>query len=142
MRERLESYRQMLGAQLRLLYREPEFLFWAFLFPVLLTVGLGIAFRERPPEPVVVGLVEGPGAEELARRLGSAPELRVERTSEAEGLQRLRRGRIALLLWPGAEPPRVRLDPTRPDATLARLQLAEVLTRTAAAAPPPAALAL
>ncbi|HJR34097.1 MAG TPA: hypothetical protein VJ817_04065, partial [Gemmatimonadales bacterium] len=28
--------------------REPEAIFWTFLFPVLMTAGLGIAFRSRP----------------------------------------------------------------------------------------------
>ena len=32
--------------------REPEALFWTFLFPVVLTLALGLAFRSRP-EPVL-----------------------------------------------------------------------------------------
>ena len=30
--------------------REPEAIFWAFAFPILLTAGLGIAFRNQPAE--------------------------------------------------------------------------------------------
>jgi hypothetical protein len=31
-------------------YREPEAVFWVFIFPILLAGGLGIAFRNRPAE--------------------------------------------------------------------------------------------
>ena len=30
--------------------REPEAIFWVFIFPLLLAAGLGLAFRNRPPE--------------------------------------------------------------------------------------------
>src|SRR5579872_6986999 len=30
--------------------REPEALFWVFIFPILLAAGLGIAFRNRPAD--------------------------------------------------------------------------------------------
>ena len=30
--------------------REPEALFWSFGFPILLAIGLGIAFRSKPPD--------------------------------------------------------------------------------------------
>jgi len=31
-------------------YREPGAMFWAFGFPVLLAVALGVAFRNKPPD--------------------------------------------------------------------------------------------
>src|ERR1700687_2135092 len=37
--------------------REPEAVFWTFVFPILLAAGLGIAFRQRGPEKVQVGVV-------------------------------------------------------------------------------------
>ena len=51
-------------ARFRLFFREPSALFWTFGFPVILAVALGIAFRNRPPEPVHVAVQAGPGAEE------------------------------------------------------------------------------
>ena len=30
------------------LWREPEVIFWVFVFPLLLALGLGIAFRDKP----------------------------------------------------------------------------------------------
>src|SRR5216117_2087162 len=40
-------------------YREPEAIFWVFIFPILLTAGLGIAFRSRAPERTRVAVVGG-----------------------------------------------------------------------------------
>src|SRR3982750_3658054 len=37
--------------------REPEAVFWTFIFPILLAAGLGIAFRQRGPDKVDVGVV-------------------------------------------------------------------------------------
>ena len=38
-------------ARVRELTREPEAVFWVFVFPILLAAILGLAFRSRPPEP-------------------------------------------------------------------------------------------
>ena len=38
---------QLTLVRYREFYREPEAIFWVFIFPVLLTAGLGIAFRGR-----------------------------------------------------------------------------------------------
>src|SRR5262249_42483936 len=45
-------------ARLREFTREPEALFWVYGFPILLTVCLGIAFRNQPVEKIVVDVVE------------------------------------------------------------------------------------
>ena len=50
-------------ARIRELTREPEALFWVFVFPILLTAILGLAFRSRPPEALPVAVVEGPLAD-------------------------------------------------------------------------------
>jgi hypothetical protein len=50
-------------ARIRELTREPEALFWVFVFPILLTAILGIAFRSRPPEALPVAVVQGPFAD-------------------------------------------------------------------------------
>src|SRR5688500_20151257 len=45
--------------------REPEAVFWVFAFPVIMTCALGIAFRSRGAEPVIAGVVEQAGADEV-----------------------------------------------------------------------------
>src|SRR5438445_5824127 len=52
---------QLFLARLREFYREPEVIFWVYGFPVLLAVGLGIAFRSKEPEPPAVDVREAPG---------------------------------------------------------------------------------
>ena len=41
---------QLTLVRVREFIREPEALFWTLLFPILLAGGLGVAFRDRPPE--------------------------------------------------------------------------------------------
>ena len=36
--------------------REPEAVFWTFIFPLLLASGLGLAFRSRPADVAKVGI--------------------------------------------------------------------------------------
>ena len=42
------SLYQLTLTRFLLIVREPEAIFWIFVFPILLAVGLGIAFRNRP----------------------------------------------------------------------------------------------
>ena len=101
--------------RLRLFFREPGAIFWTFGFPIVLALALGIAFRNRPPEPVFVA-VESIA---LQQQLASAPELRVELLEDAAARAALRTGRASLVVLPGA--PRTYLfDPTRPESRLAR----------------------
>jgi ABC-2 type transport system permease protein len=79
--------------------REPEALFWVFAFPILMAVVLGFAFRDRPPEPVPVGVVAGPSSDRIADALTRAGTVRVVPCRDAaEGMQGLRTGKIALLV--------------------------------------------
>ena len=61
----------MVLARVREFIREPEVLFWVYGFPILMTIGLGIAFRNRPVEQIVVAIVEGPYAAATAEALKS-----------------------------------------------------------------------
>ena len=47
---RWTGYARLLQMRMLELWREPEVIFWVFVFPLLLALGLGIAFREKPPE--------------------------------------------------------------------------------------------
>src|SRR5262245_34668488 len=53
---------QLVMARVREFIREPEVLFWVYGFPILMTIGLGVAFRNKPVEKVVVAIVESPYA--------------------------------------------------------------------------------
>jgi ABC-type multidrug transport system permease subunit len=117
--------------------REPEAVFWSFVFPILLALGLGIAFRNRPPETVKVGVAgAGAAADSLALALRGAPGLLAERVgADDDGARALRVGRVALVVTPrggswrgGVE---YRFDPTRPDARTARQLVDDALQRAA-----------
>ena len=111
--------------------REPEAVFWVFAFPIIMAVVLGFAFREKGPEKVPVGLVGANGAGPLAGRPLHSPALRTTDFATLEGgLQALRTGKIALLVE-NREPLLYHLDPTRPDARLARLEVDDAIQRAA-----------
>ncbi len=52
---------QLTRVRYREFFREPEAVFWVFVFPILLAAGLGIAFRNRAPERTIIGVVATPG---------------------------------------------------------------------------------
>ena len=56
------------------LWREPEVIFWVFVFPLLLALGLGIAFRDKPADVTPVAVVEGPKAQQVIDLLQRSPE--------------------------------------------------------------------
>jgi ABC-2 type transport system permease protein len=138
---RLHPLVELTRARLLEFWRDPSALFWVFVFPVLLAVGLGLAFRNQAPEAARVGLV-GPGAAELAARLGGASEptgLELSVLEEPAAREALRAGRLELVArveagWAaGGDGPALgyRFDPGRPGAELARLRLDQAAQRAA-----------
>jgi len=121
---------QLLFARLREWKREPEVIFWVFGFPVLLAVGLGIAFRNKPADETAVGVVDGPGAQEIVAALPKESGFRVQVVSGQSAAQSLRLGKIAIVVAPGS-PREYRFDPTRPDSVLARERVDDALQRAA-----------
>jgi ABC-2 type transport system permease protein len=117
-------------ARVRELTREPEAVFWVFVFPILLTAILGLAFRSRPPDALPVAVVEGLRAQARLEALGQRPELKVSRMTEAEARQALARGRVVLVVSPD-ETPVYAFDPTQPESRSARLAVDAALQRAA-----------
>ena len=108
--------------RLREFIREPEAMFWVFGFPLLLALGLGIAFRSRPPESVRVGVLASAPAQVLAS-LDSADGIAVVRMRDDSAAARaLRTADVALVVaTDSAAGVEYRFDPSRPDARTARL---------------------
>jgi ABC-2 type transport system permease protein len=130
MAERPNPVVQLTLWRLREFLREPEALFWVFAFPIVLAFALGIAFKTRGPQDIRVGVVAGPGAEELARTLGAAPHIRASVYQPGEAHNRLRSGRVALVAVPG-EPVVFEYDSTRQESVVARLVVNNVLQQAA-----------
>lgn len=119
---------QLTLARMREFYREPEAIFWVFGFPIVLAFALGIAFRNRGPGAVRVGVLHQAGDSALAAALGHAPGLSVTVLDSAAARLELRTGRVALLVVPG-ERLIYRYDSTRTESRLARLQVDDAVQR-------------
>jgi ABC-2 type transport system permease protein len=120
-------------------FREPEAVFWVFVFPVLLTAGLGIAFRNQAPERTPVAVVErGAGSQAVLEALDRSPDLAASAQSEAQAADALRTGRVALVVVPGEGTDTVeyRFDQERPESRTARLLVDDALQRGAGRADP------
>jgi len=110
--------------------REPEALFWVFIFPVLLALALGIAFRSQPPEKARVAVeMPGPAAERALAVLKASPDLAVSALTDEEVTARLRSGRIDVAVIPDGAGYVFRYDATRPQSRTARLTAADALER-------------
>jgi ABC-type multidrug transport system permease subunit len=108
---------QLTSTRFRLYAREPEAIFWTFVFPILLAVGLGIAFRNRSADVLPVGAT----TTQLTQALAADKGLTAATLDEAAGTHALATGRILLLAIQRPEGVEYKFDDTNPDARTARL---------------------
>ena len=117
-------------ARLREIFREPEALFWAFIFPILMSVAMAVAFPSSGSAPVPVGIRQGAGADALQATLAASKALAPRLVAAADEGRALRDGEVDLVIVPGA-PPTYRFDPARAESRAARLVLDDTLKRAA-----------
>jgi ABC-type multidrug transport system permease subunit len=125
---------QLVLARVREFYRTPEAVFWVYGFPILMTVGLGIAFRNKPVERITVDVEQGLAAAETVQALKSDPRFVASLHDAAECRLRLRTGRTELVVAAASgSAPRYEyfFDPTRPESVLARSAVDDALQRAA-----------
>jgi ABC-type multidrug transport system permease subunit len=136
---------QLYLVRLRDFYRQPARVFWVYGFPTLLAVALGFAFKNRPPAPIVVDLIEGSSSKAIRAAIDEhnaalvrdqkaghprlhLPAVELHVSNEAETLARLKTGKTPLVIDPrGSERWTYRYDPTRPEASAARQGIDEIL---------------
>ena len=111
------SLYQLTAARFRLFLREPEAIFWVFIFPIILAVGLGIAFRNRPADVLPVAATTS----QLAQALAADKGLKAETINETAGTHALATGAIQLLAIQTPQGVEYKYDDTNPDARIARL---------------------
>src|ERR1700692_112120 len=70
---RWSGYHHLLWARILELKREPEVVFWVFVFPLLLAAGLGIAFRNKPADVTSVVVIASDGAQKTLAMLQTSP---------------------------------------------------------------------
>jgi ABC-2 type transport system permease protein len=121
---------QLFLMRLRSFTREPSATFWVFGFPLLMSIALGLAFRNQGATRLAVAVAEGPERAPVLSVLGASEGLSATAMTLDEAREALRRGKVALVVVP--EPtPRLLLDPTQPDARTARLLTVDALQRAA-----------
>jgi ABC-2 type transport system permease protein len=123
----LSSLYQLTMVRFRLFLREPEAIFWIFIFPILLAVGLGLAFRNRPADVLQVGATTA----QLTQALAADKGLTAATMTEADGTRALATGSILLLAIQTPDGVSYKFDDTNPDARNARM-VADRAIQTAA----------
>ncbi len=121
------SLYQLTMVRFRLFLREPEAVFWIFIFPILLAAGLGLAFRNRPADVLQVSAT----TTQLTQALAADKGLTASTMNEADGTRALATGSILLLAIQTADGVAYKFDETNPDARTARL-IADRAIQTAA----------
>jgi len=119
---------QMIACRMREFSREPEAWVWTYGFPILMTVALGIAFRNQPVQQIDVDVVEGPQAAATSEALANAKgeqHFKPHVEAEDQARVRLRTGRTDVVVKAeavGQELPHYEFlfDSTRPQSVLAR----------------------
>jgi ABC-2 type transport system permease protein len=123
----LSSLYQLTMVRFRLFIREPEAIFWIFVFPILLAGGLGLAFRNRPADVLQVGAT----TTQLTHALAADKGLTATTMNEADGTRALATGSILLLAVQTPDGVSYKFDETNPDARTARM-VADRAIQTAA----------
>lgn len=135
---RWEPFKQLVLCRLREFIREPEAIFWVYGFPLIMTLVLGIAFREKKAdEQYIVDIEEGPHAEFVESSLkAQADRFKTKRAPFAECKQHLRTGKTNLVVrsepTTGTDQPYQIVylaDPVRPESSLAEKAVDDVLQK-------------
>jgi ABC-2 type transport system permease protein len=132
---RWAGFLHVLSVRMKELRREPEVIFWVFGFPILLALGLGIAFRNKPAEAIPVVIVSGPGAQDavsMIQRVPRGSSIHADVLEKVTALRGFRLGKYDLVIesnnlggyeyW---------YDPARPESVLARALVDESLQSAA-----------
>ncbi|HET7230232.1 MAG TPA: ABC transporter permease [Longimicrobium sp.] len=127
--------RELILTRIRAFLREPEALFWTFVFPILMAVGLGVAFREKPADRAAVGVQRGTAAERFLPALRVSPDVKVTVLDAPAAERALRKGDVAVLLA-GRDTLVYRYDPARDESRAARLLADAAVQRAAGGARP------
>jgi ABC-2 type transport system permease protein len=122
---------ELVRARLLEFVREPEVMFWVFIFPIGMALALGFAFRDKAPDPVAVGVTGKAQTSVLREAMTRSALLKPQLFSSlSEGRAALRTGKIALLIENGS-PIVYWYDPTRPDSRLARFEVDKAVQEAA-----------
>ncbi|MEQ8878213.1 MAG: hypothetical protein RLQ12_01205, partial [Cyclobacteriaceae bacterium] len=128
------------GVELKEYIREPGVLFWAIFFPILLALGLGLAFSGGGEMEKTVAIVCADtdcvfpydfSEESEGKLLGNEKigytRYQFEKTSWDESILMLKKGMISMILKVDGEDIRYHFDPNNAEANYAYLQLSAAI---------------
>jgi len=128
---RWAGYSHLLMARMLELKREPEVVFWVFVFPLLLALGLGIAFRNKPGNAPSIAIVQGARSQEAQNLLTRSPRhepFKVQILNQDEARNRFRLGKFDLVIEAGDNGTiTYRYDPARPESVLAKAEVDDAM---------------
>jgi ABC transporter DrrB family efflux protein len=124
---RWDSFRTLCLARWRQFSREREVVIWSFIFPIVLSLALGLAFRSKPAEIVSVALT--PEAAERFAVLQKTPAIHAQVLSDDEAQRALRKGEVSIVVGADASGVVYAYDDTRPEGVAARLRVDDALQR-------------
>jgi ABC-2 type transport system permease protein len=121
------ALKELVLARTREFYREPEAVFWVYVFPVLLMGGLGVAFRGGGGEETNVDIVAGSGADRLAKLLEDKKSFHAALVPEDEARRRYAAGKADIIVRDDGEALRYTFDPSRSGAEAVKVRLNDAL---------------
>ena len=127
---RWAGYGAILGARMKELWREPEVIFWVFVFPLLLALGLGIAFRNKPADITSIAVADNAHAKHVVELLQQSPDknaIHADVLDEHVALDRFRLGQYSLVITADESGVHYLYDPARSESVLARSQVDDAL---------------
>jgi ABC-2 type transport system permease protein len=122
-------------ARVREFIREPEAMFWTFLFPILISLALAVAFPTTAARAVIVGVPPGAAGEPLRRALAALDGIEVRDVAADAAQRALREGEVHIVVG-ASVPPTYRFDPAREESRVARLVVDNALKSAAGRADP------
>ena len=131
-RQTLHPLIELTTMRVREFLREREAVFWVFVFPVLMTFALGIAFRNTAPDKTFVAIegdAQSANVSELTDVLTHSADVNATVLSPDEATRALRSGKVAIVVKPNENNYSLRFDPTRPESRTAKLIVDDVLQR-------------
>jgi ABC-2 type transport system permease protein len=121
---------QLTLSRFREFYREPEAVFWVFIFPILLAAGLGIAFRNRPAEASHIAVARSAANSPVVDSLKKTSGVVVDVLDDTAAANALRTGKVALVVAPRADGSvEYRFDEARPESRTARMVVDRAVQR-------------
>ena len=114
---------QLTLVRFREFMRQPEAVFWTFVFPILLAVGLGLAFRSKAPDRPRIGVVASTAESRAAlASLEKDSSVIVVPMDDSAAARALRTAKVAMLVLPDSGGTvRYVYDPARGESSNARL---------------------